>query len=573
MRRAGARWTARLSCAVRNRAGPPLPPRRRGSSMAEPGPGSRGEAEPGPGGQGEAEPGPGSRGEAEPGPGGQGEAEPGPESRGEAEPSPGGQGEAEPGPGGQGEAEPAPKKRRVAGGERYVPPPRKLSTGVSFGPAHFAETSYYFEGGLRKVRPYYFDFRTYCKGRWVGRSLLHVFSTEFRAQPLAYYRAAARAGRLRLNEEPVRDLDIVLKNNDFLRNTVHRHEPPVTAQPIQILVEDDEVVVVDKPSSLPVHPCGRFRHNTVIFILGKEHDLKELHTIHRLDRMTSGVLMFAKTVEVSKRIDEQVRERQLEKEYVCRVVGEFPEHEVVCEEPILVVSYKVGVCRVDPKGKFCKTIFQRLSYNGKTSVVKCLPRTGRTHQIRVHLQYLGHPIVNDPIYNMEAWGPDRGKGGKIDKTDEELLKALVEEHRSKQSLDVLGISEEDLSSNVENKDCGNSSDCAKSAQADPVHESSCPAEDTKDPAGNDVAACPLNSDSSLEMLEKNKELCSCENQDGQTGEKCSEEKDPLCVECKMTRRDPSPKELVMYLHALRYKGAEFEYCSKMPEWAMEDWEE
>ncbi|XP_072720836.1 pseudouridylate synthase RPUSD2 [Ciconia boyciana] len=498
-----------------------------------------------------------------------------------AEPGPGpGGGEGEAGPGDKEEAAPAPKKRRLAAGERYVPPPRKLSAGVSFGAAHFAETSYYFEGGLRKVRPYYFDFRTYCKGRWVGRSLLHVFSTEFRAQPLAYYRAAARAGRLRLNEEPVRDLDIVLKNNDFLRNTVHRHEPPVTAQPIQILVEDDEVVVVDKPSSLPVHPCGRFRHNTVIFILGKEHDLKELHTIHRLDRMTSGVLMFAKTVEVSKRIDEQVRERQLEKEYVCRVVGEFPEHEVVCEEPILVVSYKVGVCRVDPKGKFCKTIFQRLSYNGKTSVVKCLPRTGRTHQIRVHLQYLGHPIVNDPIYNMEAWGPDRGKGGKIDKTDEELLKALVEEHRSKQSLDILGISEEDLNSNAENKDCDNSSECTKSAQADPINENSCLAKDEKDPERdakdserNDVAACPLNSDSNLETLEKNKELGSCENRDGQTGEKSSEEKDPLCLECKITRRDPSPKELVMYLHALRYKGAEFEYCSKMPEWAMEDWEE
>ncbi|NWX13913.1 RUSD2 protein, partial [Aegotheles bennettii] len=371
-----------------------------------------------------------------------------------------------------------------------------------------------------------------------------------------------------------------LQNNDFLRNTVHRHEPPVTAQPIQILVENDEVVVVDKPSSLPVHPCGRFRHNTVIFILGKEHDLKELHTIHRLDRMTSGVLMFAKTTAVSKRIDEQVRERQLEKEYVCRVVGEFPEHEVVCEEPILVVSYKVGVCRVDPKGKSCQTIFQRLSYNGRSSVVRCLPRTGRTHQIRVHLQYLGHPILNDPIYNMEAWGPDRGKGGKIDKTDEELLKALVEEHRSKQSLDVLGISEEDLISNAENEDCGNSSDCTKSARADPVNESSCPAEDTKDPEGDardperdHTAACPRNSDGNLETLEKTEEFGSCKNQDGQTGEKGWEEKDPLCVECRITRRDPSPEELVMYLHALRYKGVGFEYCSKMPEWAREDWEE
>ncbi|XP_062479312.1 pseudouridylate synthase RPUSD2 [Pezoporus occidentalis] len=502
-----------------------------------------------------------------------------PHGPGMAEPGPGQEQQPQPGPAGKEEAAPAPKKRRLAAGERYVPPPRKLSTGVSFGAAHFAETSYYFEGGLRKVRPYYFDFRTYCKGRWVGRSLLHVFSTEFRAQPLAYYRAAARAGRLRLNEEPVRDLDVVLKNNDFLRNTVHRHEPPVTAQPIQILAEDQEVVVVDKPSSLPVHPCGRFRHNTVIFILGKEHGLQELHTIHRLDRMTSGVLMFAKTVEVSKRIDEQVRERQLEKEYVCRVVGEFPEHEVVCEEPILVVSYKVGVCRVDPKGKFCKTIFQRLSYNGKSSVVKCLPHTGRTHQIRVHLQFLGHPIVNDPIYNMDAWGPDRGKGGKIDKTDEELLKALVEEHRSKQSLDILGIMEEDLNSGAESKDCGGSSDCTKRVQADPSSGNSCPAEDaqdpgrdTQDPGRNDTASCPLSSDANLETLES-KELSSCDNQDGEVGEEGSGEKDPLCVECKMIRRDPSPKELVMYLHALRYKGMGFEYCSRMPEWAAEDWEE
>lgn len=103
------------------------------------------------------------------------------------------------------------KKRRGATGERVVPPPKKRRTGVSFGDEHFKETSYYFEGGLRKVRPYYFDFQTYCKGRWVGHSLLHVFSTEFRAQPLAYYEAAVQAGRLHLNEKPVQDLNIVLK--------------------------------------------------------------------------------------------------------------------------------------------------------------------------------------------------------------------------------------------------------------------------------------------------------------------------------------------------------------------------
>ncbi|XP_020865062.1 pseudouridylate synthase RPUSD2 [Phascolarctos cinereus] len=415
------------------------------------------------------------------------------------------------------------KKRRGQIGERFVPPPKKRRAGVSFSDQHFAETSYYFEGGLRKVRPYYFDFQTYCKGRWVGRSLLHVYSTEFRAHPLSYYEAAARAGRLRLNEHPVRDLSVILKDNDFLQNTVHRHEPPVTAEPIRLLAEDDEVVVVDKPSSMPVHPCGRFRHNTVIFVLGKEHRLKELHPLHRLDRLTSGVLMFAKTATVSERIHEQVRDRQLEKEYVCRVEGEFPAEEVTCKEPILVVSYKVGLCRVDPRGKPCETVFQRLSYSGHSSVVRCRPLTGRTHQIRVHLQFLGHPIVNDPIYNTAAWGPARGRGGHIPKTDDELLRDLLEEHRAKQSLDVLDLFEGDLPPGL------------------------------KPPSDLDTTELPPGEAAGSGL--KNKEM------------------DPLCEECRLVRQDPLPQELVMYLHALRYKGPGFEYSSPMPAWAQDDWKE
>ena len=66
---------------------------------------------------------------------------------------------------------------------------------------------------------------------------------------------------------------------------------------------------------------------------------------------------------------------------------------VSCKEPIEVVSYKIGVCKVSPNGKECQTDFQRLSFNGKTSVVLCHPKTGRMHQIRVHLQYLGNPSL------------------------------------------------------------------------------------------------------------------------------------------------------------------------------------
>ncbi|XP_063803867.1 pseudouridylate synthase RPUSD2 [Pseudophryne corroboree] len=450
-------------------------------------------------------------------------------------------------------------------GERYVPPPTKRRAGVSFGEEHFREAECYLENGLRKVRPYFFHFETYCKGRWLGKSLLQIFASEFRSQTLEYYTLAARAGRLRLNQATVTDLSIVLKDNDFLRNTVHRHEPPVTAQPLHILAENDEIVAVDKPSSLPVHPCGRFRHNTVIFILGKEHNLKPLYPIHRLDRLTSGVLVFAKTLEVSKKLAEQVRERQVEKEYVCRVNGEFPEESVICEEPIMVVSYKIGVCRVNPNGKPSKTVFQRLSYNGKSSVVKCFPYTGRTHQIRVHLQYLGHPIVNDPVYNTEAWGPNRGKKGEINKTNEELLRSLIEEHKAKQSLDILDIAEEDVHLTLTSKESEGDQHCSQTVSDEtiPVDKDPTCVHPTKE-ATLSVNCDDLNSDK-----ESNSEPVFCTD----TSESGKGFIDSLCEECRIVRADPSPKELIMYLHALRYKWADFNFSTELPEWAKDDWKE
>ena len=66
---------------------------------------------------------------------------------------------------------------------------------------------------------------------------------------------------------------------------------------------------------------------------------------------------------------------------------------IICKEPIEVVSYKIGVCKVSPQGKDCHTEFQRLSFNGTSSVVLCKPLTGRMHQIRVHLQYLGKILI------------------------------------------------------------------------------------------------------------------------------------------------------------------------------------
>lgn len=111
----------------------------------------------------------------------------------------------------------------------------------------------------------------------------------------------------------------------------------------------------------------------------------------------------------------------IRKEYIARCRGQFPKEELACEVPLLTIDRQMGLNVVHPEGKPAKTIFKRMHYdaNTDTSVVHCKPLTGRSHQIRVHLQYLGHPVANDPIYSeTKIWGERLGDGG-IDLTPSE----------------------------------------------------------------------------------------------------------------------------------------------------------
>lgn len=279
--------------------------------------------------------------------------------------------------------------------------------------------------------------------------------------------------------------------------------------------------------------------------------------------------------------------------------GEFPDGELICEEPILVVSFKIGLCRVDPKGKECRTVFNRLSFNGKTSVVRCLPLTGRTHQIRVHLQYLGFPIINDPIYGSSAWGPHRGKGGLVGKSDKELLQALVEEHQSKESLHLLDIPDDGIG-NVQ--EAGKNKTSEKMVRLDGSCESDKSGEndqtqtdvicgdkkpDAQVPTGcsssseavNEASHSASYMDLNSTSLKESQSSLPNKSNGNETEENDSTQKTPpvardhLCSECKLVRPDPTEKELIMYLHALRYKGPDFEYSTRLPDWAKEDWVE
>eukprot|EP00276_Gloeochaete_wittrockiana_P011317 CAMPEP_0184646674 /NCGR_PEP_ID=MMETSP0308-20130426/3415_1 /TAXON_ID=38269 /ORGANISM="Gloeochaete witrockiana, Strain SAG 46.84" /LENGTH=549 /DNA_ID=CAMNT_0027076915 /DNA_START=569 /DNA_END=2218 /DNA_ORIENTATION=+ len=274
---------------------------------------------------------------------------------------------------------------------------------------------YHFAHGLRYVLPYKFNFIVNVKRRWVGRNLVDVFFAEFPYYPRNYYEGAVKAGRLTVNNKRA-SLNYTLQDGDKVGHLVHRHEPPVTGQPIKIIARDENVVVVDKPASIPVHPCGRYRRNTLLAILAKEQGFFDLHTVHRLDRLTSGVVVLARTREAADALRLQIQERELGKEYYARVIGRFPELPpqtkdsestgdgeagmIVVDQPVRNVSQRLGICDCSPLGKASKTLFKRISYHNPsdTSVVSCRPLTGRTHQIRVHLQYLSHPIANDPLY-------------------------------------------------------------------------------------------------------------------------------------------------------------------------------
>lgn len=159
---------------------------------------------------------------------------------------------------------------------------------------------YYFENGLRRVAPYHYTYKTWCKERWRGRKVLDVFESEFRDRPLSYYKHAIETGQVCVDGKAVSP-DYVLENGNLLSHTIHRHEPPVSAAAIGILHEDDDMIVLNKPSGIPVHPAGRYNYNSIIEIMKAERGPEWIaHTCNRLDRLTSGIMFIAKTPNLPK---------------------------------------------------------------------------------------------------------------------------------------------------------------------------------------------------------------------------------------------------------------------------------
>jgi hypothetical protein len=178
---------------------------------------------------------------------------------------------------------------------------------------------------------------------------------------------------------------------------------------------------------MPVHPSGRYRFNTLVQIL--KHDLQistSLGLINRLDRLTSGICILS-VDGANKQLHKDMVNKCFQKEYLARVSGHFPAGKVVCDKPLRLLDHKLGVVVVDEEaGKEASTTFEVIRSLGEDqSLVRCVPSTGRTHQIRVHLLHLGCPIANDPLYSHPCWRDPAAAGG-IEGILETLMRAQLD---------------------------------------------------------------------------------------------------------------------------------------------------
>jgi 23S rRNA pseudouridine1911/1915/1917 synthase len=182
---------------------------------------------------------------------------------------------------------------------------------------------------------------------------------------------------------------------------------------LEMLYEDDDCVVVEKPIGLLTHSKGVFNPEATVASWLHSHlqaELAEADTgpnnragiVHRLDRATSGLLICAKTATSLTWLQKQFSQRRTKKTYIAVVSGVFEHPEAVIDLPIERDPKKPQTFRVGSNGKTATTTYKVLKTDGTHSLVELRPQTGRTHQLRVHMKYLKHPIVGDTLYGGET---------------------------------------------------------------------------------------------------------------------------------------------------------------------------
>lgn len=179
-----------------------------------------------------------------------------------------------------------------------------------------------------------------------------------------------------------------------------------TKMDLNILYEDDSLLILNKPANIAVHPSMEHYDNSlsngVKYYFNSIYLNKKIRPVNRLDKNTSGIVIFAKNQYIQECLIRQMKNETFQKEYIALVDGFLKEQKQIINVPIARKENSIIERCVNSNGDNAITILELLKNFNKYSLVKCILKTGRTHQIRVHMQYLGHSILGDTLYGLKS---------------------------------------------------------------------------------------------------------------------------------------------------------------------------
>ena len=229
-------------------------------------------------------------------------------------------------------------------------------------------------------------------------------------------------GLVKVNGETASKAGFLLKSGDAVDFEIPEAVPSVISPeniPLRIVYEDDCMAVVFKPSGMVVHPAAGNRDGTMVNALLYQLDdlsgiggVERPGVVHRIDKDTSGLLLVAKTDEAHLSLSEQIGAHSVERAYKAIVIGHMKQSEGDVDAPIGRHPQDRKKMAVVPGGKPAKTHWRVIQELRGASLLECVLSTGRTHQIRVHMAMLGHPVLGDPVYGPKK-SPFPVEGGQL----------------------------------------------------------------------------------------------------------------------------------------------------------------
>ncbi|CAH6785422.1 23S rRNA pseudouridine(955/2504/2580) synthase [Vibrio chagasii] len=254
-----------------------------------------------------------------------------------------------------------------------------------------------------------------------GQRIDNFLRNQLKNIPKSMIYRIVRKGEVRVNKKRIK-AEYKLKAGDLVRippvtieEKVEENVPSTKLNKVSeleqcIIYEDDHMLILNKPSGTAVHGGSGLKFGAIEALRALRPEARFLELVHRIDRDTSGILLVAKKRSALRHLQAQFREKTVQKYYFALVMGEWKNSCKVVNAPLLKNEVN-SIVRVNPNGKASETRFKVLEKFKDATLIQASPITGRTHQIRVHTQYTGHPIAWDDRYGDRRFDAYTGKVG------------------------------------------------------------------------------------------------------------------------------------------------------------------